>query len=483
MGAEAWVYAGRDIKDYLSAEPDLYDYPNDRQQLFAECARPHFKFFWRQVEHKIEEAELDVLRRQVSNVIKSGARIVFLTREGWAKKLPILKANYRAVQINDADIFGNVEPVWRKIRLKLNNSKFDAVLVNLGLERGMIIPRLVQVYNAPAFDVSFLFFDGLPLTILTKPPRTLFNLPIYLWSQLKDWIRKTIFIFTRNPRFLGAVGPAAVLQSLERGLSELGVAYVVNPGRRRIGRVVHVLSNLPALRWAIRAKRRGEIDKLIAGPNLVVAPDEENGILFSSEIDIVLLNSEWTKNFYSSFGRDLACKIKIWAVGVFPKICRGKEKKDMIIVFKKSAPDNIFKTVLAELKKRNLSHIILEYGRYLRSEYKRLLNRSRFMIYLSEHESQGIAIQEAWMCGVPTLVWESGCMRWGEYEWRDEKVSVPYLTPVCGRFFLDAEDFPEALDNFISDLPKFSPREYALRNFSDKVSAEKYLNILRSTYK
>jgi hypothetical protein len=64
------------------------------------------------------------------------------------------QAVYEAVEIEDSDMFGNVEPVWRKIRLELNRRKFDAVLVNLGLERGIVIPRIVQVYGVPACDVS-----------------------------------------------------------------------------------------------------------------------------------------------------------------------------------------------------------------------------------------------------------------------------------------------------------------------------------------
>jgi len=47
----------------------------------------------------------------------------------------------------------------------------------------------------------------------------------------------------------------------------------------------------------------------------------------------------------------------------------------------------------------------LRYGSYEESDYRRALSRCRAMIFLCQHESQGIAYQEALASGVPVFAW------------------------------------------------------------------------------
>jgi len=105
------------------------------------------------------------------------------------------------------------------------------------------------------------------------------------------------------------------------------------------------------------------------------------------------------------------------------------------------------------------------------------------MIYLVESESQGLALAEAWLRNVPTFVWNRGYWQYGNYSWRDDKISAPYLTDECGLFFRDYNDFKEKLPLFLTKLSQFQPRKYALNNFIDVITTRKYLEIINEAVK
>jgi predicted HAD superfamily phosphohydrolase YqeG len=316
------------------------------------------------------------------------------------------------------------------------------------------------------------------LTILSHAPWDAASFAAYLARQLRRLIKKVLFYASRNPRFTPDLGPEAVLASLRRGLDAFAVPYRLNPRAKNVSEVVHVISDVRALAWSIEAKRRGRVQKLIAGPNLTAAPDADGGILCAREIDVILVPSAWVKDFYSSVSPGLAGKIRVWAAGS-EAVRPVPAPKELCLIYNKNAPKDLFGAVAREAQAAGLPIAVLNYGSFSRSRYFNLLERSRLLIYLSEHESQGMALQEAWMRDVPSLVWNRGYMKWRKYEWRDSKISAPYLSSDCGRFFRNAEEFPAALAEFLRDLQKFRPREYALKNLSDKVSARNYLEILR----
>src|SRR5205807_3511959 len=60
------------------------------------------------------------------------------------------------------------------------------------------------------------------------------------------------------------------------------------------------------------------------------------------------------------------------------------------------------------LNKRNLTFRTIRYGEYTPPQFKVALAKSKAMIFLCEHESQGLAYQEALSSGVPILAWDQG---------------------------------------------------------------------------
>jgi glycosyltransferase involved in cell wall biosynthesis len=73
----------------------------------------------------------------------------------------------------------------------------------------------------------------------------------------------------------------------------------------------------------------------------------------------------------------------------------------------------------------------MRYGYYREGDFLAVLSQCRTMIFLCEHETQGIAYQQALSCNVPILAWDRGGP-WQDPAYFPDKVvfepvtSVPY---------------------------------------------------------
>jgi hypothetical protein len=269
-------------------------------------------------------------------------------------------------------------------------------------------------------------------------------------------------------------GPDAVLDSLTRGLTALGIPFEVNPARPAYG-IVHVLSGVRALSDMITLKRNGKISKLIVGPTLVVRPEDHDSIISSPEIDVILQPAEWVRSYYLSKRPQLADKIKVWAAGSLIPDTESTRTGPWIIYFKNYGEQELdqIKDILSE---KNLDHVILHYGSFKRREFYDLLKDASGMIYLSQSESQGIALQEAWLRNVPTLVLRSSGFAYQNDTWSDPKINAPYLTDRLGAFFEVSQ-----LADMIDSIRAVNPRPEAERLFSDRASAAAYIQAIDET--
>jgi hypothetical protein len=130
------------------------------------------------------------------------------------------------------------------------------------------------------------------------------------------------------------------------------------------------------------------------------------------------------------------------------------------------------------LNSRGLRTHTIRYKFHDHATYKQLLQRSRAMVFLCEHETQGLAYQEALASNVPLLAWDNGY--WLDPLWKkfSQKMipasSVPFFSEECGERFRDMVDFEAALSVFMDRLRHFKPRKYIIENLSMEESAEKY---------
>jgi len=308
------------------------------------------------------------------------------------------------------------------------------------------------------------------ITILTNPPKSFFNLfSFYLINWTKNLVKRVLFI----PNY----GPSVVLASLIRGFDILGVDYQLNPRVQDISDIVCVISGVNALEWAIKAKKQRKIKKIIAGPNIVITPEDAGAILLDKAIDLVIVPSQWVKDFYASFKSGFDEKIRVWSAGV--EICPElKGKKEGCLIYKKSVDKELFNFVVKYLRPQDIDYRIIKYGRYKKEKYFEILNKVKFIIYLSKSESQSLALQEGWIRDVPSFVWNKGYWQYQNYKWQNNKLGAPYLNDSCGMFFKDKNDFKNKFNAFIKNLSNFEPRKYSLENFTDEISVKNYLRIV-----
>jgi len=274
-------------------------------------------------------------------------------------------------------------------------------------------------------------------------------------------------------------GPDVVISSLLSGLKELNVVckYNVKVKDIKLDDAVYINGSVETLKWAIEAKKRGEIKKIIVGPVMSVLPSDHGSIMMDKEIDLILFPSQWTKNHWLSFERKLENKIQIWPAGVdFPDV--EQKDKNLILIYYKKAPKELFNFIKDFFDKNERKYKIIKYGKYNQKNYFSLLGTTKMAIFLSEAESQGLAMFEAWARGVPTLVWNRGYWQFGNHRWKSEKISSPYLVDVCGVFFKGADDFEEKFKIFVDKAGTFRPREYIMNNFTNKKIAENFLKLI-----
>lgn len=297
---------------------------------------------------------------------------------------------------------------------------------------------------------------------------------IYLYTENFFWLPRAK---NRLKKILGLSqrGPQAVIGSLESGLRQLNIDYKINQPLPRFAVAVGVISGVKTLLWALKQKSAGKITRLVAGPNLVVLPGDSGGVLKDPLIDVVVVPSPWVGESYVELYPPLKSKIRVWPAGVsVPDQVSGGKSLDFLI-YNKIGQTQLFKKIRQYLEEKKYSFKVISYGQFNQAEYFELLKDARFEIYLSNSESQGLAMFEAWARDVPTLVWDRGYFELPGYR-LNKSAASPYLSPKAGMSFKNLEDFSAVLPGFVAAA--YEPREYVLRNFSHALCAQRYLEIL-----
>lgn len=290
---------------------------------------------------------------------------------------------------------------------------------------------------------------------------------LFFLPRVKNRIKKILGVYKR--------GPQVVLSSLLTGLTELKESFVLNKDISEPIQSACVLSGIKTLEWAIKQKKLGKIKKLIAGPNIAVAPTDVGGILLDPDIDRIIVPSQWVKEYYVSVVPKIEKKIAVWPAGVNIPENPQDEKTFDFLIYNKIGQNQLYFDIVGILKEKGYTYKVFDYGKFYQSEYFNKLQQSRFEIYLSESESQGIAMFEAWARGVPTYVWEKGFFEKKGIKIFG-KISSPYLNSSSGLVFSSAESFKADLNIFINGT--YAPKEHVKKNFADKICAQAFIKLL-----
>jgi glycosyltransferase involved in cell wall biosynthesis len=211
-----------------------------------------------------------------------------------------------------------------------------------------------------------------------------------------------------------------------------------------------------------------------------------------SNVKAMLVPGAWMEEMWRPY---YGKKVITWPVGIdTEKWTNGtNDKKIDFLIYDKIRWEHtefqaeLIDPILETLKGKGLLFEIIRYGKYEPEEYQAKLNRCKAMIFLCEHETQGLAYQQALSCNVPVMAWDRGGY-WQDPSYYPEKVkfqhvsSVPYWDERCGMKFKDLDEFYTKIDDFLKRLldNNFEPRSYILEYLTLEKCAQKYVDIVNS---
>lgn len=167
------------------------DYPIfDTELLFRAACRPHFDYFFPQVDYlgvkdqallltvndplfknqilekqKIFLNPQAVLQALIDFFVRENIPVTLVTNKQLSGKINFKPK--RTIVLEDFDLFGNVEPVWLQLKSQLSVQDKIFGLV-LGLEKYLIAPRLKLFSNCPVVDLKPEFKESPTLTRQAK---------------------------------------------------------------------------------------------------------------------------------------------------------------------------------------------------------------------------------------------------------------------------------------------------------------------------
>ena len=317
---------------------------------------------------------------------------------------------------------------------------------------------------------------GLKINLLYQWPRSAVS---RLWTITKIFVKEGLlhwhWDFLKHRQSVG--GGITLPQSIVREFKRRQISFEENDfSSGSTYDICLVLRDVAALRWALNEKKNNRILKLVAGPLIVNFPDESERIVESQFIDTFLLPSQWIKTLFERLqSRPMA--ISVWPLGVdtgfwspdLPAI-----ETQTILVYDKNPDADVRKCVQETLESQHIAYEVIKAGQFTQSEFRDALRRSRGIIFLSRSETQGIAMFEAWSCGVPSLHWNPRVLKLLGRSY-DGVSSCPYLTPDCGLDFKGTSDFENQLKVFLNS--SFQPRLYVEKNFTIEASVDRLLSL------
>ena len=299
--------------------------------------------------------------------------------------------------------------------------------------------------------------------------------------------RRLIRRIVRGPRRPG--GQERVFLNLKAGLRQLGVQYRENDfayARKHPEEPVGIIGKphvLDLMDWK---------NPILFGAAVMSHPLADPGLLNRRPIRKILVPGEWMRKMCEPYWGDM---VEAWPVGIDTDLwcpVPAVEKEYDFLIYDKVRWEHdryekeLIVPIRSELRRQNLSFAEIRYGYYKEEVFHSLLKRCKAMIFLCEHETQGIAYQQALSMDVPILAWDRGGY-WQDPAYYPHKVkfgpvsSVPYWDERCGVKCTGIGKFSQKLEEFIHRLNagQLAPRDYVVENLDLADKAREYLKIVQ----
>lgn len=307
------------------------------------------------------------------------------------------------------------------------------------------------------------------------------------WLPYDRYPRRVVRRIVRGPQRPG--GQERVFLNLRAGLDRLGQKYRVNDyryARRNPGDLACIIGKpfvLDKMDWK---------NPILFGASIYSHPLDDPDLLERRAIRKILVPGEWMRRMCEPYWGDT---VMSWPVGIDTELWKPQETgKDIdVLLYDKvlwnrdEAENSLIQPIRAALREKNCSVLELRYGSYREDEFQAALRRSKAMVFLCEHETQGIAYQQALSSGVPIFAWDAGGP-WRDPSYYPHKIVFEPVTPVpywderCGMKFADAREFAARWDEFQEGVESncFAPRDYILENLTLEKCAGRYVSIAQS---
>jgi hypothetical protein len=284
-------------------------------------------------------------------------------------------------------------------------------------------------------------------------------------------------------------GQMRVFLNLCAGLDRLGVKYRVNDYRHARGHPEQLACIVGKPHVLDLAEWRNPI---VFGAAVHSHPLDDPNLLQRLPVKRILVPGEWMRKMCEPFYGD---RVSAWPVGIDTELWKpalAMAKDVDVLIYDKILWEHdryhseLLTPIVEDVRRRGLRIAAIRYGSYREDDYRLLVQRAKSMVFLCQHETQGIAYQQALSCGVPVLAWDRRGM-WQDPAYYPNRVrfgpvsSVPYWSDDCGMTFTDAHSFTEHFETFWRRVEQswFSPRRFIVDNLTLEHCARQYLNILR----
>jgi hypothetical protein len=307
------------------------------------------------------------------------------------------------------------------------------------------------------------------------------------WLPFDRFPRRVVRRLWRGEPQVG--GHKRVFLNLRAGLDRIAVEYRVNDyghARRNPNELVCIVGKPPVL------DRMDWKNPILFGAAVFSHPTDDPGLFERLPVRRALVPGAWMKAMWQPYWDE---PVAVWPVGIDTDRWRPAEparKRLDVLLYDKVRWDHeryeplLIEPIRRKLRESGRTFREIRYGFYREQEFQSALAECRTMIFLCEHETQGIAYQQALSSDVAILAWDRGGF------WQDPAFyprikfapvsSVPYWDRRCGGTFASIGQFDEAWDRFWGEFQsrRYAPRDYILDNLTLEKCARLYLDQVRS---
>lgn len=306
------------------------------------------------------------------------------------------------------------------------------------------------------------------------------------WLPLDRYPRRLVRRLARGAPRPG--GQMMVFINLAKGLRRLGVPYRVNDfahARRHPSELACIVGKPHTL--FDRAWR----SPVLFGASVFSHPLECPGLLDQYPVRRVLVPGEWMRAMFEPYYGD---RVAAWPVGIDTDEWgpSGTAKTVDVLIYDKvrwnhdAFEQGLIEPVRQTLLRHGRTFEEIRYGHYRPEQLKRALARCKAVVFLCEHETQGLAYQQMLAAGLPVLAWDRGGF-WQDPSFYPHRVrfapvsSVPYFDERCGATFASAAEFEQAFGTFWERVRggALRPRDYVLENLTLEKCTNAYLQVVR----